>query len=117
MGRNSEVTINVELDEKNMPAKILWQATDAPFSGSKEAKTMLLSFWDKDDGVSLSLDLWTKEMTIDEMNIHFYQTLLKMSETYRKATRDEKTSSLIKNFAESFSKHLHLNDKFNKRNK
>ncbi len=30
-----------------MPEKIEWQADDADFKGMKEAKTMMLSLWDK----------------------------------------------------------------------
>lgn len=41
----------------------------------KESKTMMLSLWDKEDKVTLGIDLWTKEMLVDDMNLHFYQMI------------------------------------------
>jgi hypothetical protein len=36
----------------------------------------MLSLWDKDEKVTLGFDIWTKEMMVQDMNIHFHQTFL-----------------------------------------
>ena len=47
MPKKSEINFTVELDEKNLPQKIEWDATDSNFDGRKECKAMMLSIWDK----------------------------------------------------------------------
>jgi gliding motility-associated protein GldC len=36
----------------------------------------------------MRIDLWTKEMPVDEMKIFFHQTLVAMSDTFHRATGD-----------------------------
>jgi gliding motility-associated protein GldC len=86
MNKVSQIKFLVELDENKIPQKIFWQADDAGFNGFKEAKSMLLSLWDKTELTTLGMDLWTKEMTIEEMNIHFHQILVRMAESYARYT-------------------------------
>jgi len=111
MLRTSEIKFLVHLDEKKMPEKIEWQADDADFKGMKEAKTMMLSLWDKKDKVTLGIDLWTKDMLVDDMNLHFYQIILKLGGTYRKAANDSETSKLFDDFASEFANKVKLFEK------
>ncbi|MBT8377780.1 MAG: gliding motility protein GldC [Ignavibacteria bacterium] len=104
MSKNSQIKLFIALDEKKMPEKIEWEADDAQFSGRKESKTMILSLWDKKEDVTFSIDLWTKEMTVNEMQIHFYQIFVKMAESFQNATNNFETASLIREFADSFAK-------------
>ncbi|MFO7447677.1 MAG: gliding motility protein GldC, partial [Ignavibacteriaceae bacterium] len=99
MAKKSEIRLFVELDDNRIPEKIEWEATDAGFNGRKEANSMMVSFWDKSDKVTLGIDLWTKEMLVDDMNIHTHQVLLKLADTYRKATKNAEGAELIENFA------------------
>jgi gliding motility-associated protein GldC len=41
-----------------------------------EAKAIMLSVWDSKEKESMRIDLWTKEMPVDEMKIFFHQTLV-----------------------------------------
>ena len=100
-GRKSEIQLTIELDQTNIPEKISWKASDNN-NQSQEAKALLLGLWDKQEGNGVSIDLWTKEMTVPEMNIFFYQTFLSMSDTILRATLDKFVSDMIRNFATSF---------------
>ncbi|MDP2362966.1 MAG: gliding motility protein GldC [Ignavibacteria bacterium] len=111
MNRKSEIKFTIELDDKKMPEKIEWQADDADFEGTKEAKTMMLSLWDKEDKVTLGIDLWTKDMLVNDMNLHFYQMILKLGVTYRKAASDTETAKMFDDFASEFAGKLKLFDK------
>jgi gliding motility-associated protein GldC len=112
MNRKTEIKIVVELDDKKMPEKIQWQADDADFNGMKESKTLMLSLWDKEDKVTLGIDLWTKDMLVDDMNMHFYQMLLKLGDTYRKSTSNLDTAKMFDDFASEFAARVKLfNDK------
>ena len=57
---------------------------------------------------SLRIDLWTKEMPLDEMKIFFHQTLVAMSDTFNRATQDEKMTNTMKDFCEYFAEKLNL---------
>jgi gliding motility-associated protein GldC len=99
--KNSTIHLDIRLDEKNIPEKIDWQATDAE-AGNHEATAMLLALWDHQQKTGLSIDLWTKEMTIPEMNLFFYQTLATLGETFLRATKNKALSDEITTFAKHF---------------
>jgi gliding motility-associated protein GldC len=63
---------------------------------------MMLTFWDPTDKTALRIDLWTKDMMVDEMADFFYQNLMGMSDAYLRATQDEALSNEFKEFAKTF---------------
>ncbi len=103
----SKITLTVSLDENQVPEKLKWSAEDGGIN-SKEAKAMLLSVWDSKNKESLKIDLWTKDMPVDEMRIFFHQTLVSLSDTFLKATHDEKMSATMKDFCDYFAEKLEL---------
>ena len=98
----STITIDVELDNGRTPTGISWAATDSTMDEARKAKAMMLSFWDGADKTSLRIDLWTKEMMVDEMTDFFYQTLMTMADTYNRATQHEELVEEMKKFAHEF---------------
>ena len=106
MGKTSEIKLNIELDEDKMPVSISWEATDAGFLGKKLAKTMMLSLWDDAEKITYSIDLWTKDMLVEDMKKHFHQILLKMADTFNKATNNTEAAGKFKKFADDFLKGL-----------
>jgi gliding motility-associated protein GldC len=103
----SEITLRVALDDNHVPEKLSWSAQDGGIE-NEEAKAMLLSVWDSKNQESLKIDLWTKDMPVDEMKTFFHQTLVAMSETFMKATQDEKMTATMKDFCDYFAEKLEL---------
>ena len=103
----SEIRLKVELDENRVPEKLTWSAEDGGIN-NEEAKAMLLSVWDSKNQESLKIDLWTKDMPVDEMKVFFHQTLVAMSNTFMKATQDEKMTATMKDFCDYFAEKLDL---------
>jgi len=103
----SEITLKVELDENRVPEKLTWSAEDGGIK-KEEAKAMLLSVWDSKNQESLKIDLWTKDMPVDEMKVFFHQTLVSLSDTFMKATQDEKMTATMKDFCTYFAEKLDL---------
>ncbi|MDA0177350.1 MULTISPECIES: gliding motility protein GldC [Mesoflavibacter] len=103
----SEIKLNVELDENRVPEKLHWTAKDGGVQNA-EAKAMMLSVWDSKAQESLRIDLWTKDMPVDEMKVFFHQTLVAMSNTFHRATQDEKMSATMKDFCDYFAEKLEL---------
>jgi gliding motility-associated protein GldC len=103
----SEIKFVVELDENRVPEKLTWTAQDGGVD-AEEAKAMMLSIWDSKAKETLRIDLWTKEMPVDEMKLFFHQTLVAMSETFQRATGDEKMTATMKDFCDYFAEKLEL---------
>jgi gliding motility-associated protein GldC len=116
MNKQSEIILYIELDEKKVPVKIEWSATDSGYEGKLESKAMMLSLWDKQENSTMGIDLWTKDMIVEDMNIYFHQTFLKMADTYRRATKNEDIAVMIENFSASFADKLELSKKVYKEN-
>ncbi|WP_298120653.1 gliding motility protein GldC [Flavobacterium sp.] len=103
----SEIKFVVELDENRVPEKLTWTAQDGGVE-LEEAKAMLLSIWDSKAKETLRIDLWTKDMPVDEMKIFFHQTLVAMADTFERATQDEKMASTMRDFTDYFAEKLEL---------
>src|SRR6266487_2002447 len=98
----STITIDVKMDESRMPESINWSASDTTAEKSQKAKAMMLSFWDGTEKTALRIDLWTKDMMIDEMADFFYQTMMTMADSYGRATRHGEIVEEMKKFARDF---------------
>jgi gliding motility-associated protein GldC len=104
---SSEISLKVTLDENRVPEGLTWSAEDGGIE-NQEAKAMLLSVWDHANKESLKIDLWTKDMPLDEMKVFFHQTLVAMSDTFMKATQDEKMTATMRDFCDYFAEKLEL---------
>lgn len=100
----STITIDIILDPNKIPEQINWQASDSNAEMKQKAKAMCIAFWDGADKSALRIDLWTKDMMVDEMGDFFYQMLMTMSDTFKRATQQEDLSEEMKTFAKGFIK-------------
>ena len=98
----STITIDVHTDENRIPETIAWTASDTTAENAQKAKAMMISFWDGAEKTALRIDLWTKDMMIDEMADFFYQTMITMADTYGRATKYDEMVEEMKKFAHDF---------------
>lgn len=103
----SEIKFNIELDENRVPEKLTWTAQDGGIN-AEQAKAIMLSIWDSKAQETLRIDLWTKDMPVDEMKKFFHQTLVAMSDTFQRATDDEKMAGTMKDFCDYFAEKMDL---------
>ena len=103
----SEIKLNVVLDENNIPNAIKWTAEDGGVT-DEPTKAVMLSVWDHKKRESLRIDLWTKDMPLDEMKVFFHQTLTAMADTFQRATDDDKMSDTMRDFCDYFAEKLEL---------
>ncbi|NBO25088.1 MAG: gliding motility protein GldC [Chlamydiae bacterium] len=99
---NSTINIDIVLGDDKIPEQINWKASESTADQLQKAKAMMVSFWDGADKSALRIDLWTKEMMVDEMADFFYQTFITMGDSYLRATRNQELSDDIKKFAKEF---------------
>ena len=108
--KKSEINIEVVTDENRVPEEITWSAEDGNVY-KEDAKALMLSVWDSKSQETLRIDLWTKDMPVDEMKKFFHQTLVSMSDTYNRATQDEKMTATMKDFCDYFAVKLEITQK------
>ena len=96
---NSEVKFKIGLDENKVPEEISWSAIDGGIN-QEPSKAVMISVWDHKKKDTLRMDLWTKDMPVDEMKQFYHQTLVSMAESFERATDDAKMGATMKDFAE-----------------
>jgi gliding motility-associated protein GldC len=105
--KKSEIKFFVELDDNKVPEKLSWTAEDGGIE-AEDSKAIMLSIWDHQAKETMRIDLWTKDMPVDEMKIFFHQTLVAMADTFQRATTDEKMADTMRDFCEYFAEKLEL---------
>ena len=102
---SSEINIKVGLDENRVPERLNWSADDGEID-NMEAKALLLSVWDSSQKDTYKINLWTKEMPVNEMIQFFHQTLTSMADTFETATGDEKMSATMRDFCDYYAEKM-----------
>tara|TARA_B100000242_G_C43037238_1_gene483613 strand:+ start:1497 stop:1832 length:336 start_codon:yes stop_codon:yes gene_type:complete len=110
--KKSKITFEITLDENKVPEKIKWSAPDGGVN-NEDSKATFISVWNHKKQETLKIDLWTKDMPVDQMNVFIHQTLVSMSETFFKATQNEKIYDAFKQFCDYFSEKLNLQSSSN----
>lgn len=106
MIKESEVNIRVVLDENQVPQDIEWSATDTGDEEVRKSKAMMMAMWDKSEETTLRMDLWTTEMTIDDMKKFYHQCFTSMADSFEKATSEDGMAVAIRDFADFFGEKL-----------
>lgn len=105
--KTSEIKVQVGLNENNLPIKMKWTASDGGVD-SQEARAMLLSLWDPTQKNTMKIDLWTKDMSVEEMKQFFHQTLLTLSDTFEKATGEHNICEDLRDYCYHFADKMNI---------
>lgn len=100
----NEINFKVLVDDNHLPVDIKWEV-----SGSDEkshAKSMMIALWDAAENNTLRIDLWTKDMSIDEMKKFYHQNVMTLTDTYIRATNDEATAKRVKDLFAQIGREL-----------
>ena len=79
--KRAEIKITIGLDANKIPESIVWDAIDGGVS-NEEAKALMMGVWDDKTSECLRIDLWTKDMSMDDMKRMFHQTFISMADGY-----------------------------------
>ena len=103
----SKIVFDVELDKDNVPEKISWSATDNPQGNvAEETKAVSIALWDQKQKHSLRIDLWSKDMPIDEMKRFYVECMAGLGDSVMRSTDDEKMSGMIHDLCKNLVEHL-----------
>lgn len=103
----SEIKIKVGLDENKIPEELYWSADDGNIE-NMESKALLLSVWDSKNKDTYKINLWTKEMPVNEMIQFYHQTLLSLADSFEKATGDDKMSATMRDFCDYYAEKMRI---------
>ena len=108
--RKTQITVEVELDENHVPEKMTWNAQDGGIN-NQETKAAMISVWDDKEREALRIDLWTKDMPMDDMKQFYHQIFISMANSYQRATNEDEVANYIIEFAENFAHQAGIKEK------
>lgn len=93
-----KLSFEITLGEDKVPEQINWIQN----SKTEEAKGILVSIFEKASRETLRMDLWTKDMQMQEMDRLMYYTLRSLADTYHRATKNSELAEDLRNFSIHF---------------
>ena len=106
--KTAEIKLTIELDDNNVPETILWESTDAQTKEALPVKSIMLALWDQNYKNTLRIDLWTKDMPVDEMKRFFYETLQTMGDSFLRATGEKNIVEDLRDYCAHFAEKMEL---------
>lgn len=104
--KKSTINFTVELDQNNVPDKIYWEATDKPDPELSETKSISIALWDHLQKNTLRIDLWSKDMPVDDMKRFYIDCLGGLAQSILSATGDEFMTNETQALCERLVEHL-----------
>jgi gliding motility-associated protein GldC len=104
--RKEQIRFDIELDDNNIPETITWMASEN--QKSAEVKAMIVSVWDKKEQNAMRIDLWNKEMQVDEMKQFVHQTILTLADSFEKATGEKPMADTMRDFCEYYAEKMNI---------
>ena len=106
MSRKSDIKFTISLDENHLPEAIEWKASDNGEGGG--CKATMISMWDHNDNNTLRIDLWTKDMPLEDMKLFTYQSMMTMADTFARATGEEDIAREIREFTNQIGEKMDI---------
>jgi gliding motility-associated protein GldC len=104
--KKSNINFTVELDAQNVPDKIFWEATDKPDPELSETKAICIALWDHLQKNTLRIDLWAKDMPVDDMKRFYIDCLGGLGQSILSATGDEFMANETQALCEKLVNHV-----------
>lgn len=104
--KKSTISFTIQLDNQNVPEKILWEATDKPDPGLTETKSISIALWDHLQKNTLRIDLWAKDMPVDEMKRFYIDCLGGLAQSMLTSTGDDFMANETNALCEKLVEHL-----------
>ena len=104
--KKSTINFTVELDQNNIPEKIYWEATGKPDPGLSETKSISVALWDHTQKNTLRIDLWAKDMPVEDMKRFHVECLGGIAQSILSSTKDEFMSNEVNALCDRLVKHL-----------
>ena len=108
MSEKKEIKFTVSLDENHIPEKIEWTASEGGGIENEEIKAMMISVWEPKTRIAKRVDLWTKDMMVDEMKYYHFQTLMTLADTLERSTGESAIAKKMRDFGMEIGKEMKI---------
>ena len=105
----NKIHIEVKTDENHIPVEINWSAENENIK-QRTAKAMALAMWDEKNAALMNMDLWTKDMNVEEMRHFICQTMMTLADTFERATSDKAHAEASRSFTTELAKRVGVLD-------
>ena len=102
-----KLKFEIDLDENHLPENISMNSSDSS-ANENNIKALFVSAWQAKKKETLRIDLWTKDMPVNEMFIFYYQSLLSMAQTLEKSTGHERLSGALRDYCDFFAEQTQI---------
>ncbi|MBS7563388.1 gliding motility protein GldC [Mucilaginibacter sp. Bleaf8] len=106
--KRAEIKLIVDLDDNNVPQNITWESTDSKTQEALPVKSFMLALWDHNYKNTLRIDLWTKDMPVDEMKKFFFETLQTMGDSFLRATGEKNIVEDLRDYCAHFAEKMEI---------
>ena len=93
----------VELDENNLPNSIK-MLEDQENNSAIDLKALMIAAWDAKRKETLRVDIWTKDMPVNDMFILYHQNMMGMATSLEKSTGQDKLAQALRDYCDFFAK-------------
>ena len=87
--KTSQIKFLITLDKDKIPEKITWNADDKMGDEFSETKSISLALWDHKKMNTLKIDLWTKDMKVNDMKRFYIDCIGGIGQSVLNSTGDE----------------------------
>lgn len=94
------INIDISLDSQLLPESISWKNSDE--KQPNDVKSLFVSGWDAKQNSSLTFNIWTKDMRVDEMHHLYVQTLISLTDGFQRATGNKFIHEDMRAFLKQF---------------
>jgi len=106
--KTAEIKLTINLDDNNVPETIMWESTDSKTKEALPVKSIMLALWDDNYKNTLRIDLWTKDMPVDQMKRFFYETLQTMGDSFLRATGEKNIVEDLRDYCAHFADKMEI---------
>lgn len=103
----SNISVKIDLDENKVPEKMTWEAPDSGVSKA-DTKAAIVSFWDEKAQETLRIDLWTKEMPVDQMKKFVHQNIMALADTLERAANEKERAQELREYAMELGEKMNI---------
>ena len=104
------IRVKIKTDDNERPVGIIWSAPVVDVL-EKEASSLFIAAWDKEEQKALRLDLWTRTMRQNEMKAFVHDIMLSTAQTLEQATGELEMAAEIRAFCDHFAKKMEIGHK------
>lgn len=93
----------VKLDENNLPENINMISNNEN-DENINLKALMVAAWDAKKKETLRVDIWTKDMPVNDMFILYHQNMMSMATSLEKSTGQNKLAEALRDYCGYFAK-------------